>query len=315
MLEPIENLFTRRNEGKDSHSITEPIRFKLLKLIIKYRIEIGNKRSALVMSGFTPYYNELEEFVDSLEFELGIPISNPYDPVEKRITDFLFNCKDNEFLTSLEILMAIKFKAVRRFQYESYNLKTQLDKFIEIINKIFRIDEVPYEILEFSNEDLPYMIMPLDSHYLHEESIKKPLSLLSDLNFEGALDEFEHALDEYRKDHYKNSIRDAQKSYESTLKSILTKKGINYDEKDKIPSLVKKVQNNAGLLDKTTQAAFESLWSIFIHGTSKIRNQEGVGHGQGLNIKNINKSYARFVLNLVGSYIVFLIERYDETED
>ena len=47
-------------------------------------------------------------------------------------------------------------------------------------------------------------------------------------------------------------------------------------------------------------------------GPNVIRNLAGIGHGQGEEIKKVEQSYAKFVINMVGSIIVFLIERYEE---
>jgi hypothetical protein len=37
-----------------------------------------------------------------------------------------------------------------------------------------------------------------------------------------------------------------------------------------------------------------------------------VAHGTGYDPADIERSYAQFAVNLCGSYIVFLIERYEE---
>jgi hypothetical protein len=46
-------------------------------------------------------------------------------------------------------------------------------------------------------------------------------------------------------------------------------------------------------------------------GLPKLRNNESA-HGQGIDSKEVNQSYAELALNLAGSFIVFLINRYQE---
>lgn len=46
-------------------------------------------------------------------------------------------------------------------------------------------------------------------------------------------------------------------------------------------------------------------------GLPKLRNNESA-HGQGIDPKEVNQSYAELALNLAGSFIVFLINRYKE---
>jgi len=140
------------------------------------------------------------------------------------------------------------------------------------------------------------------------------MSLMYDEDFEGPLNEFEDAIDEYRKGEYKDSIHKANKSYESTLKTILEIKGEEYSSKDTMPNLVEKIRNKTDLIDTSMQSMFDSVWSVLQNGPPNIRNLEGIGHGQGSSIKEVEKSFADFVLRLVGTYIVFLIERYKETK-
>jgi hypothetical protein len=181
------------------------------------------------------------------------------------------------------------------------------------INEIFRIDRIGYEIVPVSLPKLPYIIVPFNSQYLYAETIRYPMSLMYDAKFLGPLNEFEKALDDYRNEKYDDTIHKANKSYESTLKTILTLKDIDYEPHDKLPKLVEKIRNESDIIDNKLVSTFNSFWSVLQNGPPTIRNMEGVGHGQGIDIKKIEKSYADFVLRMAGTYIVFLIERYNET--
>ena len=230
---------------------------------------------------------------------------------ESRLTEYLLKCSTEEFLSALQILLLIHLDRAR------YNVQIdgRLKKFIEIINKLFQIEKVGYQISIAPNSyqtDVPILIVPFESKYLYEETIQKTRILLYNLKFDGALDEFDKALDDLRFEKYEDCIHKAGKAYESLLKAILAKKRIPYNKEDKIFDLVSKVRDTLKLKDPSLNTLFERLWPVLEQGPNVIRNFEGIGHGQGTDIKSYEKSYANFVLHLSGTYIVFLLERYEE---
>lgn len=132
--------------------------------------------------------------------------------------------------------------------------------------------------------------------------------------FKGALNEFETALDKFRDEDYSGAIIEANKSFEGTMKSIMDKKKISYTKEDKIRDLLSRLFDNNIIIDTSLKDAFDKLINILESGLPTIRNQGSVAHTQGLDIKKVEKSYAEFALNLAGSYIVFLINRYEESK-
>jgi len=191
----------------------------------------------------------------------------------------------------------------------------KLRQFINIINKIFQIEKVGYEIsiIEGQTEtDVPILVVPFESKYLHDETVQKTRILFHNYEFDGALNEFEKALDDLRFEKYEDCIHKLSKAYESTLKTILDKKTVSYSKDERIFSLVTKVRTALKLDDPSLNTLFERMWPVLEQGPNVIRNFEGIGHGQGTSIKNYEKSYADFVLHLTGTYIVFLLERYGE---
>jgi hypothetical protein len=224
--------------------------------------------------------------------------------------NFLTSCSDEEFLSALQILLMVHLEKANTLGYYHISLNST----IEMINKIFRIEKIGYELSydPTSKTDVPFLIIPIDSEYLHNEVIQPTRALLYNYKFDGVLNEFDNALDDLRHERYEDCIHKIGKSYESTLKTILDKKGIAHSKGDKIPTLVIKVRDALKLTDPSLNTLFEQLWTVLNQGPNVIRNFEGIGHGQGANIKKYEESYANFVLHLAGTYIVFLLERYDE---
>ena len=301
MLKNIKNLFIHRTKNskgeKLNYELNERVRHKIVGEVYDHTYDVP----------YYPDHYELEELVKLLDRNLG----KNMPPLKS----FLFSCSVEEFLTAIELLIMIRYnKMEQQNQIFRGQLKPRLESFIRELNSIFKIDKIGYEIVQAELDDLPYIIVPYNSQYLHNETIKKPINLMHDEDFKGALDEFESALEEYRKSEYKDAIHKANKAYESTLKTILDLKKISHSNKDNIPKLVVKIKDEAKIINEDLEAAFNSFWSVLENGPPTIRNRPGVGHGQGKGITEVEKSYADFVLHLVGTYIVFLIERYKETK-
>lgn len=299
-----ENLFFRRKkriEGKEkdyhSYKIPKETRWKIVHIVFENLSD-----------------NELRNLLQKLAKEFGRPTISSEIRDENKIQDFILNSPEEELLTSIELLIALKNQdLLNRGYYDPTSAQKNQD-FIHQINKAFKLDKIGYEIVPVGLEDLHYIIVPIDSKYLYTETIKKTLTLLHDVNFKGSLQEFESALDEYRNEKYDNAILKANKAFESTLKAILTKKRIPFDEKkDKISVLISKLFDSPQFIDSSLKDTLNKVRGILESGLPTIRNQPGVAHGQGLEPKNIEKSYAEIALHLAGTYIVFLIERYKES--
>lgn len=295
MLGPFKDLYTtKQSRGELPDYYTEKIeRTVRTKILLYYLDDYGH---ILQDDTWRRYCNR----------ELNTTACNESD-----FHDYLLTCDSEEFLSALQILFTAGL--------ESYdgNIRNGLMQFINKINKIFQIEKVGYEISIISNlnqTDVPILIVPVDSKYLYDETIQKTRVLLNNFEFDGALNEFDKALDDLRFEKFEDCIHKSGKSYESTLKTILDKKQISYNKEDNIFSLVTKVRDACKLGDPSLNTLFERFWSALGQGPNVIRNFEGIGHGQGANIKNYEKSYANFVLHLTGTYIVFLLERYEEVK-
>lgn len=101
--------------------------------------------------------------------------------------------------------------------------ESRLNNTINDINEIFRIDKIGYEIV---NE----RIIRKDSEFLQEQVIKNTITLLHTNDFKGPHEEFQKALDHYMKKEYKDTIQEANNSFESTMKSIITKRNITFKQ-------------------------------------------------------------------------------------
>ena len=291
----MKDLFGQKEENEKKSIINEKIpintRQKISFVIMEYGYHMG------------PFLLTVDRVSDlnDLRYQIckhkGIPNINGEILDEKSINKWLLECSVIDFLRTIEIFIYIKKK------YKISDDIKILAKAINEINDIFRIDRIGYEIVNGK-------IIIYGSEYLNDNVTKQTISLLNSSDFKGPLEEFEKALNHYLKKEYKDTIQEANNSFESTMKSILTKLGLKFDPQvDNASKLLQILYDNDVIYIHTQE--FTNNLKKMLQGLPTIRNKQS-GHGQGLDSIEIYKSYAGLSLHLAGSFIVFLINRYDE---
>jgi hypothetical protein len=171
---------------------------------------------------------------------------------------------------------------------------------IEELNIRFKENGVGYQ---FDGSE----IIRIDSTYVHSEIVKPTLSLLSNIKFQGALDEYLKAHEHYRQGRNKECLTECLKAFESTLKIICKEKNWTFSVTDTSKKLISIcLQNN--LVPSFTQNQFTSLASLLESGIPTIRNKLS-GHGQGQIPQVVDDQMTRYALNLTGTNIIFMIEQ------
>lgn len=218
-----------------------------------------------------------------------IPHIYDIDDHQEEIYHWLMKCPVIDFLRTIDLFIRIKKNETQQEPNE------RLRNTINDINDLFKLDKIGYEIV---NE----RIIRKDSEFLQEQVIKNTITLLHTNDFKGPHEEFQKALDHYMKKEYKDTIQEANNSFESTMKSVLTKLNVDF-KPDGTAELLLDLLIKKEVMYTYTKPLFQGL--------PKLRNNQS-GHGQGIDPKEVNQSYAELALNLAGTFIVFLITRYQE---
>jgi len=305
------NLFSRRKkriEGKEkdffSYEIPEKVRNQILITIFENLTH--NKGGISLYGGLDEFKLLRQKFLK----ETGKSSLMNEILAEKDLEKFIRHSSSEELMDFIEFLLAFK---IWLYSKGYSNTLSEAETIRKELNRCFLMNKIGYEIIPaMLKDDLPYIIVPVYSKFLHVETIKRPLALLYNANFKGSLLEFERALEKFKDEDYVGSIQEANKSFESVLKSILDMNNIEYDEKKEGTSkkLVEKLIKS-DFIDSSLKDAFDRLIKILESGLPTIRNRPGIGHGSGIEPKLIDKSYAEFALHLAGAYIVFLINLYE----
>lgn len=149
-------------------------------------------------------------------------------------------------------------------------------------------------------------IIRVDSQFIHAEIVKPALSLLHDIGFAGASEEFLQAHEHYRAKRYPEAIAGALKSFESTMKGICDVRKWKYPEGVAAKGLIDVIFSKE-LIPSSLASQFSGLRSVLESGLPTVRNKQG-GHGQGKDPVAIPSHLAAYALHLAASNIVMLLE-------
>jgi hypothetical protein len=240
----------------------------------------------------------------------GIPYLDDAHPnsAMERINEYLLTCNSSEFLMAVTAFLwltkQIAAGSDRRIGVDY--LDVSFDSINNEVHAIFKRYNFGYEIIETPQGFTPVRI---DSQYLHQEIVMAPISLLHSADFQGANREFTKALDYYSLHDYENAIHWANRAFESTIKSVLDRLNLSYDKSETAKKLISRLFDYK-LIFPSLECLLANIQEVF-GGLPTIRNKMG-GHGYGSLPIEVQKSYAELAIHLSGTFIVFLVKRYEE---
>lgn len=185
------------------------------------------------------------------------------------------------------------------FYYITENEKKQ--SFIQNLNQILKVEETPIRFIDGE-------FFRLDSEFAESDILFKTNKLLKTESFDKALYDFLDARRRLSKGDYAGCIISANNSLESYLKKLLDKKNDNQG------SLKKKLLKSQlipnyfnGFLDYfdgLLQSSFTIANKSSRHGQKELPDE----------LNKVDEPIASFCLNLVGTLIIFITDRYIESK-
>lgn len=241
--------------------------------------------------------------VRTLLKEYGLQsLSNHHRNPREELHHFFRTTSDYErALDVIELCFAIINNYVRTsdFRNSTCNHALEPDEAISELNVRFRENGIGYQFE--SNQ-----IMRLDSDFIHSEAVRPVLRVLSDYRYKGANEEFLTAHEHYREGNHEECLVECCKAFESTMKTICELRGWAYNRTDTAKGLIATCLSN-GLIPSYLDNQLTSLRTLFESGIPTVRNKTG-GHGQGAELRVVPEYFARYVLNLAATTILFLVE-------
>lgn len=233
-------------------------------------------------------------------FKLSDSRSHNRHYMEELINFFLNEKNHEKVIDVIELSFRYIDFFTRDYGYKRESAPSKkVDSAIEEVNARFREHAIGYQ---YEGGD----IIRVDSQFVHTEVVKPALKLLSQKLYRGAQEEFLKAHKHYRLKNYKESLNEALKSFESTMKAICDKRKWIYDSRATAKTLIDIIYNN-GLIPTFWQQHMAALRSLLEGGVPTGRNKLS-GHGQGASTTEVPQYIAAYILHMCAAAIVFLIE-------
>ncbi len=224
------------------------------------------------------------------------------------LANYFFSLDD--IVKSLQVIQ-IAFQMAEERMRPNLQMVLQLghchpDAAIDELNQRFKQHGIGYQ---YANGK----ILKISSQYLHSETIKPALELLSEMKFSGVEDEFMKAHTHYRAGNYKESMNECLKALESTIKTICKKRGWTFKEGDTIKPLVDIIIKKR-LIPDYLQKGLEAINDVLLGLVPKLRNKTS-GHGQGAEPIDVPEYFASYGLHMTASSIVFLVSAFKHSTE
>lgn len=212
-------------------------------------------------------------------------VNNEFVEVEI-LEEFLISTKPEYVVDSIE------------FFYD-YIIEERKQLFVKDLNQILKVEETPIRFIDGE-------FFRLDSEFAESDILFKTNKLLKTESFDKANDDFLDARQRLSKGDYTGSIISANNALESYLKKLLDKKNENQGSLKKILLKSKLIPDyfNGFLdyFDGLLQSAFTIANKSSRHGQKEIPTE----------VNKVDEPIASFCLNLVGTLIIFITDRYIE---
>ena len=114
------------------------------------------------------------------------------------------------------------------------------------------------------------------------------------------------AHEHYRKGNHEEALSEALKAFESTLKSICTKRNWRHPTNATSSGLIDTCIKN-DLIPSFWLSQMGGLRTLLESGVPTARNRLG-GHGQGATVRNVPSHIVAYVLHMTAASIVFVAE-------
>ncbi|PIC94558.1 hypothetical protein CSV69_16080 [Sporosarcina sp. P26b] len=299
-------LFSRRNSTELKIDV-----YEYDEILLSFRTQFAMLISEVVNEFKRGYISDSSRFwdyvVSEVQIELGLlnlrgTISYNHSPDSKvnYLMSFLLSTDDKSALDVMDLLVFLH----HAYSSSTSSVKEKWEMAVKRINRKLKENSLGYEIV--GNQ-----LIRVDNQYIHNEVVKTAIQLLQEHQFHAVSDEFLKAHEHYKQGDYKDAVVNAGKAFESTMKTICTKNGYDYNaQRDTANTLIKHLIDNE-LIPSYMQNHIQGLKQALENSANVLRNKNG-GHGQGEVVLDVDDSIVRYTLNLCASNIVFLVERYKE---
>jgi hypothetical protein len=269
-----------------------------------WKSAIGNYYSS---SGYTTPSSQLWDAIFStLCREHGVfVLGDSSDSPDKQCRQFMLTTDTDRALDIIDLSFKVIDRLSRRFDWQqkaSAHISQEADEAIEELNERFRENGMGFQYVGGE-------LIRVDSQFLHAETVKPALSLLNQAGFDGPADEFMRAFEHYRHGRHKESVAEALKAFESTMKAVCKARNWVHPANATAKPLMDTLFKN-GLIPPELESHFAGLRAAMESGLPTISNRTS-RHGQGPDPITIPPHIAAYALHLAASNIVLIVQAHN----
>jgi hypothetical protein len=289
--------------------LSEPFRIQVIHILLS---TIGIYRHPTNTSSFQDNaYNSWWNLFRRFAREIGVlnlddPEYNPYEQCKA----YLIKKSTSEVIDFIECAFQFIDRDIRNndmylaWRHDDPGMQSP-DDAIEELNHRFQEHSIGYY---FANGQLTKQT----DQYIHAHVVLPALLLLQDPLFKGAQEEFLKAHQHYLKQNYKESINEALKAFESTMKIICKAQQWNYNPNAPSKVLISTLFDQS-LIPPMLDNQFAQLRLLLESGLPTVRNKRS-GHGQGADPIVVPEYLAAYALHTAAANIVFIVNAYKENQ-
>ncbi|HEV2729987.1 MAG TPA: hypothetical protein VGV15_08140 [Terriglobales bacterium] len=277
----IRNLFSKRQK-KTRQEVPDDYEYAQIPRTLRVQIahilrDLFGHEAKYDFSGCQEAFGEIEQLL-CREYGLCILPTKPIgtDTPDVRVIDFLLNEEDPEKVFDV---VRVSFRLLSRLrsssEWQSRVSQEKFDRAVTELNARFREHGIGYKYE--SGE-----IIKVDSQWIHSEVIKPALALLTAEEYAGANAEFLKAFEHYRNGDTKGCLSECLNAFESTMKTICTKRKWAFKSTDTAKELIDVCLKN-GLTPPMIHSHIRGVRATLARGIPTIRNRLS-GHGQGVQV-------------------------------
>ena len=218
---------------------------------------------------------------------------------------FLQHCNDENFLDFIEFAFQSQSPSPRSSDANDWISPSEINAFLDVCNLPYYLTDYVFQNQVFPQGGyrrdlvgLPRIIIR-DNEVLHQIAIEPSLDLLQDQRWQSANDEFNKALQHFRKNEFEDCAAMCGSTLESVMKIICRAKGWDKNPDNLVASqLLDIIVSKSGL---------DPFYKKLLELTHVIRNTKSNVHGAGNQSRTVPQHVAQFVINMTAATILLLV--------